>query len=116
MGNERIESALKEALAACRHASDVRGYHARRTSRGTKQREDDLTQARERVRLAMAPLRSYLGRAQYDTQSQANIDLQERVRTASKELQSERRKLWKMQTPESRAKCRTREPTNRASA
>lgn len=102
MADERIEAALKEAHAACRHAQDIRGFYARRSERDEKQRQDDLQAARERVRLAMTPLRSFLGSAPKRTGSKNNFDLADRVRAASKALQSERRKLWKMQTPDGR--------------
>jgi hypothetical protein len=102
MADERIESALKEAHAACRHAQDMRGFYARRSERTAKQRQDDLHAARERVRLAMTPLRSFLGGAARRVGSRNNVELEDRVRSASAALQSERRKLWKMQTPEGR--------------
>lgn len=92
-----IEPAIKEALMAVRHARDVRKVHARRTTKGTKQREDDLQMASSRVKLAMKPLRSFLGSAPSKTQTDAFVDLTERVKQASSELQAERRKLWKMQ-------------------
>ena len=102
MADERIEAALKEAHAACRHAEDMRKFYARRSERDSKQRQDDLHAARERVRLAMTPLRSWLGANARRTGSRNNVELAERVGLASKALQSERRKLWKMQTPEAR--------------
>lgn len=102
MADERIEAALKEAHAACRHAQDIRGFYARRSERDSRQRQEDLLAARERVRLAMTPLRSYLGGVARRTPSRSNIDLASRVREASSALQTERRKLWKMQTPEAR--------------
>lgn len=103
---ERVESALKEAHAACRHSEDIRGFYARRSERESKQRQDDLHMARERVRLAMIPLRSYLGAEAARSGTRRNVELYERVRKASKALQAERRKLWKMQTPKGRAQSR----------
>lgn len=109
MADELIDSALKEAHAACRYALDTRSFHARRTERDEQQRQDDLYRARDRVRLAMVPLRRHLGKAQYLTGSRANVDLDNRVRAASKALQSERRKLWKMQTVEGRKRSKRHE-------
>ena len=94
-----IELALKEAHAAVRHAQDVRGYHARRSAKGSKQREEDLMGARERLRIAMEPLRSFLGRGAALTQTNSNIDLLDRVSQASQAIQGERRRIWKMQHP-----------------
>lgn len=113
MADNRIEAALKEAHAACRHAQDIRGFYARRSERDSKQRQDDLHAARERVRLAMTPLRSYLGKSAKLTQSRTNIDLANRVREASKALQTERRKLWKMQTSEARVESKHKPGTRR---
>lgn len=97
MVKQPIEPAVKEAQAAVRHAKDVRAYHARKTRRGSPQREADLKNAVGRIKRAMVPLRSFLGSAPYRTQTTTHLDLVFRVKETSKDLQSERRKLWKMQ-------------------
>lgn len=91
-----LEEDLAAVDAAVRHARSVRSFHRRRSIRGSKQREQDLHEARERLKKVMVPLRSFLGKAPYETQSDHHKAFTERVRLASKELQSERRKLWKM--------------------
>lgn len=96
MTQHQVEPGLKEAHAAIRHARDTRSFHARRTKKGSKQREDDLESARARLKRAMVPLRSFTGAAPSRPQTEAHTELWARVAAASKELQSERRKLWKM--------------------
>lgn len=99
MPSSRIETDLTNARLAAQFSQDVRAYHRRRTEKNAEQRTKDLAEARERVRKAMFPLRSYLGRAPYLETTQARLDMQDRVRDASQALQKERRKLWKMQQP-----------------
>lgn len=96
MPQESIESDLKKAAVAVRHAQDVRKNHARLTIKGSKQREDDLEIAAERVREAMKPIRSHLGRAPSDRSTDNREEILERVREASAALQKERRRIWKM--------------------
>lgn len=110
-----MEEALKEAFAACRHAETTRTFHARRSEKGSKQRHEDLHAARERLRLAMVPLRSYLGRMQYKSSTASMLELSNRVRMASGAIQAERRKIWKMQTPEGREASRKNERRQRSS-
>lgn len=71
--------------------------YARRIPKGHANREYDIQQARERLRRTMKPLRSFLGAAPWQTQTEIHQELTQRVFAASKQLQSERRKLWKMQ-------------------
>lgn len=89
--NER-DSALQAAAAAVKFARDVRARHARRTDRGTAQREQDLRLALQGIASAMQPLRSEIGRTTYK-----DVPREDEIREASKALQIERRKLWKMQ-------------------
>lgn len=96
MNQHPIEPSLKEARAAVRHAQDTRTAHRRRTGRGSKQREADITESIRRLKAAMVPLRSFRGSAPFKTQTAAHGSLVERVEQASRSLQSERRKLWKM--------------------
>lgn len=106
MYKQPVEASLKEALAAIRQARDVRAFHRRRTRRGTDQRETDIQEARDRLRRAMLPLRSYLGAVPYRNQSLPQQELTQRVRIASKQIQSERRRLWKMQARQERSSRR----------
>jgi hypothetical protein len=92
MNDMDLEAALREAWAAVSHAREVRKRHARQTDRGTAQREADLRIARQGIDAAMRPLRSEIGRTPY-----AHIPREDEIREASKALQAERRKLWKMQ-------------------
>ena len=91
-----IQDALHEAALAVENAQEVRALHRKRTDRGDKQREDDLKMALERVKRAMKPLRSEIGRFPKQGKTPTNLQRQERVRAASLALQKERRKLWKM--------------------
>lgn len=97
MAEHPIQADLKAAFAAVRHARDVRKYHARRTTKGSAQRETDLSEALARLKEAMKPLRSYLGSVPYKTESHSLQEITANVEAASKAIQSERRKLWKMQ-------------------
>lgn len=93
---DSTEAHLQAADRAVTFARDVRRYHARRTPKTSNQRKTDLAEARERLRAAMKPLRSYLGRP--DTRNTAaSIRERERVFAASQAIQTERRKVWKMQ-------------------
>lgn len=96
MNQNPIEPKLKEARAAIRHAQDTRQFHRRRSDRGSKQREQDIAEAIRRLKAAMVPLRSFRGSAPYKPQTRSHFELVERVEQASRSLQSERRKLWKM--------------------
>jgi aminoglycoside phosphotransferase family enzyme len=97
MAQHPIDADLKVAFAAVRHARDVRKYHARRTKKGSVQREIDLEEALQRLRESMKPLRSYLGQVPYKEESHTLQNVTENVYKASAAIQSERRKLWKMQ-------------------
>lgn len=93
-----IDAALKEAHAAIRHAVSTREYHARRYVKGSSMREQDLQTARDRLKKAMLPLRSWLGQAPYERNpTHAHEEITERVQRASREIQAQRRRLWKMQ-------------------
>lgn len=87
---------LTEANAAVSHAQSTRRLHARRTKKGTQQRETDLKIAVERVREAMKPLRRAIARLPYDDTPAEHAA---RMRSASARLQRERRKLWKLAQP-----------------
>jgi hypothetical protein len=99
--------AMNEAELAVTNAQEVRAHHRKRTARGDRQRRNDLQLAFERVKEAMKPLRSEIGKFPYGPQTQTAADNREAIRDASKALQAERRKLWKMLRPAKRRKRRT---------
>lgn len=96
MDSAAVSEAVHEARLAVQNAQEVRAFHRKRTERGDKQREDDLRLALERVKRAMKPLRSEIGRFPKQGSSPIILQRQEKVRAASLALQKERRKLWKM--------------------
>lgn|SRR4051812_13430409 len=97
MPSELPRDAIDSADAACAFAQQVRKFHRRRTAKNSERRESDIKSAIERVREAMAPLRSEIGRFPYGPQTSIAEGNRQRIRDASDALQRERRKLWKMQ-------------------
>lgn len=96
MASQRLTDDLARAEAAVLFAQQVRKTHRRRKRRLPTQRRQDIDEAVKRVREAMKPLRSEIGRFPYGPQgAEADMD-RDRIRAASAALQSERRKLWKM--------------------
>jgi hypothetical protein len=96
MTTAAVTEALQEAELAVQNAQDVRRFHRKRTEKGDVQREADLNMAIERVRAAMKPLRSEIGRFPKQPNTANVLSRQKRIRAASNALQAERRKLWKM--------------------
>lgn len=95
---ERTEM-LDEAVAAVRHAQRVRQTHRRRSDKSSKQRQRDIEMALTRLREAMKPIRSELGRfptGSPDTPRHRKYRAD--VKEASAAVQRERRKLFKMRT------------------
>lgn len=90
------ENEIKIAEDAVAYARHVRKYHARRTDRKSSQRGTDITLALARLRDAMRPLRSEIGRFPYGPSTAIAEENRQRIREASTEIQKERRKLWKM--------------------
>jgi hypothetical protein len=74
----------------------VRKFHRRRTNRNSPQRETDIQIALGRLRDAMDPLRSAIGRFPYEPPTEPVFARQQRIRDVSAAVQRERRKLWKM--------------------
>lgn len=97
-----MEEALRNAEAAVAHAQQVRSFHRRQTARGSTQRTEDIKLALERIRDAMQPIRSEIGRFPYGPQTTVAEEERARIRAASLALQAERRKLWKMLPKEER--------------
>jgi hypothetical protein len=99
-----LDEFLKEADLAVKNAQEVRAYHRKRTDRHDRQRQNDIRLAAERVKAAMKPLRSEIGKFARQLPTRDTIERQERIRAASLALQRERRKLWKMIDPERKDK------------
>lgn len=97
------KEAIEAADAAVVFAQQVRKHHRRRTNRSAEQRTRDIDTALGRLRDAMAPLRSEIGRFPYGPQTDQAEANREKIRAASDSLQRERRKLWKMKTREAAA-------------
>ena len=87
---------MREAELAVRNAQEVRAFHRKRTQKGDQQRRHDLTLALRRVKAAMRPLRSQIGKFPYGPQTAIAEANRDKIRAASDALQKERRKLWKM--------------------
>jgi hypothetical protein len=96
MPTELPKDAIENANAAVAFAQQVRKFHRRRTSRKADQRARDIEVAVQRLKDAMGPLRSEIGRFPYGPQTSIAEANRERIREASAALQRERRKLWKM--------------------
>jgi hypothetical protein len=98
MARRVTKAELQAAAAAADNAETVRQLHRRRTKRGDARREKDIELALDRITSAMRPLRAYLCGVAWLAHDSEGIRRQiESVRAASRRLQSERRKLWKMQ-------------------
>ena len=93
---DTLQDQIAAAWAAVAAAKRVREHHRRRTDKRSKQRAQDIEVALQRLKDAMGPLRSYLGRFPYMPQANATRLEHNNVCEASRALQSERRKLWKM--------------------
>lgn len=81
---------------AIENAQRVRRFHRRRTERNSMQRKTDIEVALQRLKEAMGPLRTEIGRFPYGPQTDAAEENREAIRERSAAIQSERRKLWKM--------------------
>lgn len=91
------DGAVEAAEAAVEFAQSVRRVHARRTDKGSPNREDDIANALARLKAAMDPLKREIARFPYGPQTDQAEQNRQRIRTASQAIQRERRKLWKMQ-------------------
>jgi hypothetical protein len=88
---------LDAADRAIENAQRVRRFHRRRTERDSVQRKTDIVVALQRLKEAMRPLRTEIGRFPYGPQTDSAEANREAIRERSAAIQSERRKLWKMQ-------------------
>jgi len=91
---------LEDADKAIENARAVREFHAKRNKRGSRQRETDIRLALERLRDAMKPIRRAIAKFPYDP---TGLDA-ESLKTASQDIQKERRKLWKMKATKRKRK------------
>src|SRR5689334_19871943 len=90
------EKEIEDAAAAVAYAQQVRAYHRRRSARTSDQRVKDVEMALKRLKAAMKPLKSEIGRFPYGpqtTQAEANREI---IRQAAADIKRERIKLWKM--------------------
>lgn len=87
---------IEFAEAAVAYAQQVRSFHRRRTERGSKSREADIDVALDRLKAAMRPLRTHIGRFAYGPQTTTAEKNRQAIREASDAIQRERRKLWKL--------------------
>lgn len=90
------------ARLAVENARRVRSFHRRRTDKRSPQRKNDILVARDRLKEAMKPLKSEIGRFPYGPQTDAAEENRQAIRDMSNAIQSERRKLWKMLDPRDR--------------
>lgn len=97
MPEVRPTTELNAAASAIKYAQQVRMHHRRRTQPGSKQREADINIAKQRLKDAMRPLRTMIGRFPYGPQTEAAERNRAEIYEASAAIQRERRKLWKMQ-------------------
>lgn len=94
------EELIARAESAVEYAQSVRKMHRRRTNKTSAQRTTDIQIALDRLREAMDPIRSEIGRFPYGAQTEAAEQRRAAIRHASQAIQRERRKLWKMQPKE----------------
>jgi hypothetical protein len=83
---------VEDAEEAVKYAQTARNLHARKSKRGTPQREADIKAALDKLKKAMKPIRRRIARLPYMNDESAAGEL----RKASQDIQRERRKLWKL--------------------
>lgn len=96
MPEELPDQDLELAEEAVLYAQSVRRLHRRRTDRNSSQRKADIEMALSGLRKAMRPLRTHIGRFPYGPATVTAEKNREAIYEASRRVQSERRKLWKM--------------------
>lgn len=87
---------LDAADRAVDNAQRVRRFHRRRTEAHSAQRRADIEIALSRLKEAMAPLRTEIGRFPYGPSTDTAENNRQSIRARSAAIQIERRKLWKM--------------------
>lgn len=108
MDDEAIQELITAATKAADYAEGVRAMHRKRSMRGNRQRELDLSLALNRLARAMRPIRSELARAPYGKPGCVTPLQRKGLAEASQIVQRERRKLWKMQKHEKPRRRRTK--------
>lgn len=103
MPSELPQDTIEAADAAVIFAQQVRRMWRRRSDKTSPQRKSDIELALTRLKEAMEPLRSEIGRFPYGPQTDAAEANREAIREASARIQSERRKLWKMRRAKGRS-------------
>jgi hypothetical protein len=96
MPAELPNDAIEAAKAAVIFAQQIRKVHRRRTDKNSPKRAQDIEDACARLREAMKPIRSAIGRFPYGPQTTRAEENREIIREVSEEIQRERRKLHKM--------------------
>lgn len=96
MPHELPKDAVDSADAAVSFAVQVRRFHAKRRNTKSPQRVTDIDLALARLKEAMGPLKSEIGRFPYGPQTSIAEGNRQTIRVASTSIQRERRKLWKM--------------------
>jgi hypothetical protein len=96
------DNILESADRAIANAQRVREFHRRRTEKRSPQRKTDIVVARSRLKEAMKPLKSAIGKFPYGPQTTTAEANREAIRQRSAAIQTERRKLWKMLDPQDR--------------
>lgn len=96
MPETRPDKLLEDAEAAVSYAQTVRSFHRRRTEKASPQRKTDIEVALSRLKRAMKPLKSEIGKFPYGPQTDTAETNRQAIRDASDAIQRERRKLWKM--------------------
>lgn len=90
------EKEIEDAAAAVAYAQQVRAFHRRRSARTSSQRVHDVNLALKRLKDAMKPLKSEIGRFPYGPQTMQAEAHREIIRQAAADIKRERIKLWKM--------------------
>jgi hypothetical protein len=90
------ERDIDDAEAAIQFAQAVRRAHRLRRDGNHKRRASDIKIALDRLREAMRPLRSHIGRFPYGPTTPAAEANRQLIRMTSLNIQKERRKLHKM--------------------
>lgn len=96
MPKDLPEREIESANAAVAYAQQVRKFHRRRSARNAAQRVHDVELALKRLKTAMTPLKSEMGRFPYGPQTIQAEANREVIRVAAADIKRERIKLWKM--------------------
>lgn len=101
-----MKDEIKEAAEAVKAAQRTRKKYASKGNLLAEPRIKDIDEALARLKAAMKPLRSAIGRFPFEPQTETAENRQRLVRLASEAIQKERIKLWKMQNASKKAQDR----------